>query len=303
MAYDGIGKTENLFRTAVVLFELEHLALEIFRKVDHIVGFRAAPAVNTLVLVADDENISVLSRKDLYKQILHEVRILKLVHVNVAELAAVVFSRLGVVFQELVRLCEKIVEIERIVLFHFRLVAAIDLPEKLRLVVVTQIRNILLRRKRLVFSVGNDVRRALAHLVDLLRFGFVKTAASVLGKLFYDPFEDIILFLFSVNGKACLITELVRMTTKYARAHRVKGGHPNIVRATYHIFETLLHLVRRFVRKGYRKYIPRLYALLLYEIGYAVRQKSRLSASRACRNEYGAVCREYGGDLPVVERA
>src|SRR5688572_17542487 len=67
----------------------------------HVLDFRAAPPVHTLIVVADDERGAGLADELADPVVLDAVRVLELVHEDVAEAVAVVLSEVGHVAQDL----------------------------------------------------------------------------------------------------------------------------------------------------------------------------------------------------------
>ena len=111
-----VRKRENGLRGAVVLLQFEGLgggigALE----VENILDLRPAPAVDGLVVVAHDKEVAVHARKELHDVELHGVGVLKLVDVDIAELARKVLPRFLVGREQGARLGEKVVKVERVV--------------------------------------------------------------------------------------------------------------------------------------------------------------------------------------------
>ena len=84
---------ENIFRRAIVPLQFEYLRRrERFLEIEYIFYFRAAPAVNGLIVVAHGEKITVHGGKKAHDLELHFVRILKLVHHDIAETPAEIFA-------------------------------------------------------------------------------------------------------------------------------------------------------------------------------------------------------------------
>ncbi|CDE20404.1 putative uncharacterized protein [Acidiphilium sp. CAG:727] len=81
-----IRDVENFFRRTVVSFEFIYFRVfEISFKTENVIYIRAAPAVDTLIVVADGENIAVRVREHFYDIVLNGVGILKLVDMNISE--------------------------------------------------------------------------------------------------------------------------------------------------------------------------------------------------------------------------
>lgn len=95
-------------RTAIILFKFINFGIgEILFEIKDIADFRTAPAVNTLVLVADDEYVAVAFRKLSDKSILNFVGVLKLVDVDISETALIAFQNVGIFVESFTVLISK----------------------------------------------------------------------------------------------------------------------------------------------------------------------------------------------------
>ena len=110
-------------RTAIILFKFINFGIgEILFEIKDIADFRTAPAVNALVLVADDEYVAVAFRKLSDKSILNFVGVLKLVNVDISETALIAFQNVGIFVEKFHRVDKQIVKIHCVVVFEFRLI-------------------------------------------------------------------------------------------------------------------------------------------------------------------------------------
>ena len=92
-----IRKRQNRLGRAVVLLQFIHLCLGIYTlKAENVLNFRAAPAVDGLIVIAHDKQISVHRGKTFDDLELHGVGVLELVHMHIAESARKIGERLGV---------------------------------------------------------------------------------------------------------------------------------------------------------------------------------------------------------------
>ena len=89
--YQFVGGFQNFRSRTVVFNQLIDLCVGKFLiEVQNVFNFGSAPAVNRLVVVADDENITVLSGYQFYYFVLYLVRILEFVDVDISETSAAV---------------------------------------------------------------------------------------------------------------------------------------------------------------------------------------------------------------------
>jgi hypothetical protein len=110
---DGVGRIQDRGRRAVILLEAHYLragivlleAVEIFDP-------RTAPAVDRLVVVADDERRAGRAREEAHPAVLDGVRVLKLVDEHVLKPVLVLALQLEVVAQELEAPQQQLAEID-----------------------------------------------------------------------------------------------------------------------------------------------------------------------------------------------
>ena len=98
---DGVRGGEDHGGRAVVLLQAEDRRVVLAAEVLHVLDARAAPAVDGLVVVADDERRAGLADELPDPVVLDAVRVLELVHQDVAEALAVVLAEVGRIAQEL----------------------------------------------------------------------------------------------------------------------------------------------------------------------------------------------------------
>ena len=112
MGDDLIGSVEDVGGAAVVLLQLDdHSVRIVLLKIENVADIRAAPAVDALVVIADNADIAAVLRKQLDQRILGEVGVLILVHVDVAELVAVALQNGRMIRKQLQRFHQQIVKI------------------------------------------------------------------------------------------------------------------------------------------------------------------------------------------------
>ena len=115
MAYHGVGGAQDMTRGAVVLLQLDGLAVfKVLLKVQDVGDVGATPAINGLVVVAHDHEVLVLGGQQVGDFVLNVVGVLILVDANVAEALLVLVEHLGAGTQKLERAHEQVVEVHRI---------------------------------------------------------------------------------------------------------------------------------------------------------------------------------------------
>src|SRR6202012_5874946 len=92
-----VGRVEDRRGGAVVLLQADGLrAREVVEELLHVFDFRPAPAVDGLVVVADDEGLARAAGKDAYPRVLQRVGVLEFVDEQVAPAILVVLEYLGI---------------------------------------------------------------------------------------------------------------------------------------------------------------------------------------------------------------
>ena len=137
-------------------------------KVQNIVDIRSAELVDRLIVITDHAQVFVFAREKTDQLKLRRVRILILVHHDIAETLLIVGKHLWICLQQLYRLYDEIVKIQRIILLQRRLILLVDL-RLLFLCKITRCRRLqgkLRRAYKLVLCRG-DRRQKAALLVDL----------------------------------------------------------------------------------------------------------------------------------------
>ena len=82
---DGVGGVQNRVRGAIILLELDDFDLgKMLFQVEQVGDFRAAPAVNALVIIADDAEIAMLLGQRVDEIELRGVGVLVFVHHHIA---------------------------------------------------------------------------------------------------------------------------------------------------------------------------------------------------------------------------
>ena len=115
VAHHGVGGAQDMTRRAVVLLQLDGLAVfKVLLKVQDIGDVGAAPAINGLVIVAYDHEVLVLGGQQVGDLVLDVVGVLILVDANVAEALLVLVEHLGAGVQQLERAHEQVVEVHRV---------------------------------------------------------------------------------------------------------------------------------------------------------------------------------------------
>ena len=115
VTHHGVGSAQDMTRGAVVLLQLDGLAVfKVLLKVQDIGDVGATPAINGLIVIAHDHEVLVLGGQQVGDLVLDVVGVLILVDANVAEALLVLVEHLGAGAQQLERAHEQVVEVHRV---------------------------------------------------------------------------------------------------------------------------------------------------------------------------------------------
>ena len=246
----GVCRVQNCLRGAVVLLQADQLGvLVLIFKIQDVLDGRAAEAVDALVVVAHHAEIPVPARQQGGQQILQIVRVLILVHQDVAEFPLIEIPHLLVFLQELHGQQDDIVKIQRVGLAQPALVVAVAKVDDPGAGVVAVLRDpvIILRKMHFVLlpaDPGQDLARRELLFVD------VPVAHHVL----HHPLG----VRRVVDGEAAGVAQPFDLPAQDPAAGRVEGHGPDLAApGAEHGGQPLLELVCRLVRKGDRQDVPR----------------------------------------------
>ena len=127
MGDDGVSGLEDGVGGAVVLFESDDLGAgeEVF-EVEDIAEVGASPAVDGLVVVADDADIGVRSGEHDHESELYGVGVLVFVDEDVAALFAVGLEDIGAEVPEFDGESEEVIEVDEVHLLESLLIESVD---------------------------------------------------------------------------------------------------------------------------------------------------------------------------------
>ena len=109
-----IGGIEDVGAGAVVLLQADGLrAREVLQEALHVLHFRAAPAVDGLVVVADHEHVAAVACQQAHEAVLDGVGVLEFVDQDLAETRAVMVEQRRVVAQHFMRAQQQLGEIDQ----------------------------------------------------------------------------------------------------------------------------------------------------------------------------------------------
>ena len=240
---------------------------------------RGAPAVDGLVRVAHDTDVAVPGSKLLPEEILGYVGVLEFVDVYVFVAIGVLLDDVIALLEEVDRLHEDVIEVQRAVLLQDVLVARVD------------------ARSDLLEVVGDD-RCKLAGALKLAlgaRYrGEYRPRRHPLGvepQVAERAFDRRDLVGVVVDREPAGHADVLAVNAQNTRAYRVEGAQGYVVSrlVPHQAKHAIAHLPGGLVRERDGNDTPRTDALLPDEVSDAVRDDAGLAATRARQDKQGAV--------------
>ena len=283
MAHHGVGGTQDMARGAVVLLQLDGLAVfKVLLEVQDIGDVGATPAVDGLVIVAHDHEVLVLGGQQVGNLVLDVVGVLILVDANVVEALLVLVEHLGAGAQQLERAHEQVVEVHRVGGAQ----AAFQLQVDLRGLFV-------------IGAVGG-----FEHVLgaDHGVFGRTDLAADHIdGELLLLDTERLhniahhaLGIVVIVDGELTGVAQQVSVLAQHAHAHSMEGAHPHATGAAGNERrQTLTHLGRGLVGKRDGKDLPGLNAQVAEHMCDTEGQDAGLTRTGAGEHQQRTLGGEY----------
>ena len=271
-----IGRFKNGAGGPVILFKAYDLGLrpDLF-KVKDIADVGSAEAVDRLIVISDDAQISSLSRQLADQHKLRRVGVLILIHHDKTETVAVHFQNVLVFIKQLHGQHQHVVEVDGIALFQFPLISAVDRSDLCFKEISCRLSLELVRADQLVLRGGDRIH-------DL----FFLKHLCVYVHLFAQLFDQRFLIIGIVDREMSVISKSVDMSAQYTPAGAVERGDPDAFRSEAHqIVYPLPHLIGRLVRESDRQYVPWTDILFIDQPGDPVSEHSRLSRPGSCQDQ------------------
>ncbi len=121
-------RAEDVGSGAIIFFEPYDLrAGKIFLKTQDVADFRAAPAIDGLILIADDANVFVFLREQAQPQILRDVRVLIFIHQKIVKAVLVLFEDIRIFAQQSQLVQKQIAEVAGVQLAQALLIKRVEL--------------------------------------------------------------------------------------------------------------------------------------------------------------------------------
>jgi hypothetical protein len=254
---------------------------------ENVADFRPPPAVDGLVVVADNAEVAVPRGEQVDQPVLDLIGVLELVHQDVEEALAVFFENWRMFLKEANRVKKQVAEVEGVSLLHPRLVALVYLRQQLAKIVFP---GHVFREKALVLGAvdGGGGRPGLeCALADV--------------QILEEGLQQAFLVLVIVDGEGGGKPQGTDLAAQDAHAGGVEGAHPGEVGGFQKAAQPLLHLGGGLVGEGDGKDAPRLDAFFPNQPGDPVGQGPRLPRPRTGQKEQRPSFVQDGLALPGIE--
>ena len=279
-------------RRAIVLLELHHACLgEVLLEVEDVLDVRAAPAVDRLVVIAHDHKVLVLRGKQVRDLVLDVVRVLVLVHADVAEALLVLLEHLRTGAQQLERSHQKVVEVHGV----RRAKASLELEVHLRGLLLG-------RRVRLAHELLRP-HHGVFRRADLRENHVERELLLLDAQSLHDVAHQAARIVIVIDGELPGVAQKVRILAEHAHAHGVERAHPHAARAVrQQRLQALAHLGRRLVGERDGEHAPRAHVQIRHDVRDAVGEHARLARPGTGEHQERPLGGEHRLLLSGVER-
>ena len=272
---DRVRGRQNVAHAAVVLLELHGVRRRVvLLELEDVAQVGAAPRVDGLVVVAHHHDVLVPLGQKPRDGVLGVVRVLVLVHHDVAEALLVGRPHVLVVLQQQVGVQQKVVEVEGVRGLEALLQAGVHarghLPHRVARFLLEGARH-----DELVLRRGDAVHE-----------GVHREALWVDVQLGHDLLVQALLVVGVVDGEVARESQLLGVGAQHAHAHAMERRHPHAAAARAHqAVQALAHLGGRLVRERDGEDLPRSHVVVLDEVRDTVREHARLARAGAGEHE------------------
>ena len=243
VADNGVSGIENMLGGAIVLLQSDGAGAGVLLfKIKDILNVGTAETIDTLVIVAHHTDVAIAAGQQGRQTILQMVGILILVNQHIAKTPAIVIPHFSILLQQMHRLQNQIIEVQRIGTAEPIRVKRIDFtntnftPIRLFLPVFT----VLLRAGHLLFGMRNR-REYLADRKRLL----------IQIQFFQAILDHTLAVICIVDGKVAAISDAVDIAAQNTHTGRMEGGGPYITALLpQHPLQAFFQLVGSLVGKG-----------------------------------------------------
>ena len=287
-----MGGVEDELGRAVVLLELDDRRVGVVAlEVEDVADVGAAPAVDRLVVVADDRQVAVLRGQRPDPEVLRPVRVLVLVDVEVAPAILVAGEDVRRLVEQADRLEQEVVEVERADLLE-PLDVALREPGDHLLVVVDGVLGEERRVEHLVLRAADRAEHG--RRPELAGQRHVLLAE--------DRLHERLLVVGVVDDEAAADPDRLAVAPEDPGAERVERARLDVAaRLADERDDPLAQLAGGPVRERHREDLPRPDALDADEVRDAVGEDARLAAAGAGEDEERAIGRRDGPRLLRIQ--
>ncbi len=244
---DRAGGVQDLLRRAVISLQLDNARRSVVARKTHQDGHvRAAPTINRLVLVAHHAEVLFWAGKQPKKLVLHPVRVLVFVDVNVLESRLPLFANCWGIPQQLHGAKEEIIEIESVALTQQLFVSGENIGHTAA-IFVDGFASHLLRALSVIFRVADAAQNIARRQCVIIDF-----------QIRHNKLHRSELVVIVVNGKITRQAGIGGFASEEPSAKRMKCRQPRLrgrnACAQQQIGDAIAHLLRGLIRKRDREY-------------------------------------------------
>ena len=241
-----LGRLEDVAAGTVILLQFEYPATGIIPlKLQDVADIGATPAVDGLVVIPDHADVVITIGQLMDNLILHPVGVLVFVDQDVAKSLLVKLQPLRCNLEQLQRLDQQIIKIERVILFELLLVMGIDFMDLLVQVAGVQFGKFV-RILVVVLGVGDPF----AHQLRFQLF-------EIVTQLQHDRLDQPELIVGVIDDKVTVIAKQLDLTTQNLGEYGMESADPEVCGGgTDQLVYPLFHLSGRFIGEGQGENLP-----------------------------------------------
>ena len=287
------GRAENMPRRAVIAFQTDHGgAGKIGFEAQNVVHFRAAPAIDGLVVIAHTAHIARPARQEAQPEILADIGVLILVHQKIAEAPVIKRQHIGIFGEDRQIVQQEIAEIAGIEDFQPLLVEPVEHIS----LAVRERPAVLLAQ---LFRAYAPVLPAIDEAGQMAR----RPALVVYPLGLEDLLDQAQLVIGIQDGEGGFQPHQLGMPAQNLRGDGVEGAKPGqpLHCLTDNGADTLLHLAGGLVGEGHREDFPRIGPACGKDMSKPGGQDARLAGACPREHENRPVSRLHSGALLCVQ--
>ena len=294
----SIGHPEDLRRRTVILHHHDRLCARMMLvEIQEILHVRTAPGVDGLVRIAHDEEVMVVGAQHFHEPVLQRVDVLELVDLDVHEPLLPLLRDVRMLLEDVETQDDEIVVINR-----KGLPLLVEIAVKEDVVHLGRLEILLVQlvdRQRDHVEEVARLRETLPHLEHIPRAckGLIPERQP---PLLIDDLQHLIDVTVVEHHEALRIADRMTVLLKDVHTEAMEGADIARIVIARQLMDPLPHLIRRLIREGHTKNVPRQHPELRHEIRETMRQRPRLPGPRPRDHPHEALRRRHRLQLRLV---